>query len=87
MAVGSLHCRITGWAKALFLRGRAAEEDAAPFGPKAEAPKVHIGFRLATDVVENLKASGPCYNARVEEALRAAGFGGEAKRAVSKRPA
>ena len=30
--------------------------------PKAEAPKVHIGFRLAADVVESLKASGPGYN-------------------------
>jgi len=33
--------------------------------PKATAPKVHIGFRLATDVVASLKASGRCYNARV----------------------
>jgi uncharacterized protein (DUF4415 family) len=45
---------------------------------KAEGPKVHIGFRLAKDVVESLKASGPGYNARVEEALRAAGFGAKA---------
>jgi uncharacterized protein (DUF4415 family) len=48
--------------------------------PKAEAPKVHIGFRLAADVVESLKASGPGYNVRVEEALRAAGFGAKAKK-------
>jgi hypothetical protein len=27
--------------------------------PKAEAPKVHIGFRLAADVVESLKAKRP----------------------------
>ena len=47
--------------------------------PKAEAPKVHIGFRLAADVVASLKASGPGYNVRVEEALRAAGFGAKAK--------
>ena len=46
--------------------------------PKAEAPKVHIGFRLAADVVESVKASGPGYNARVEEALREAGFGAKA---------
>ena len=50
---------------------------------KAE-PKVHIGFRLAADVVESLKASGAGYNARVEQALRAAGFGGP-KKAIAKR--
>ena len=43
--------------------------------PKAVAPKVHVGFRLAADVVASIKASGPGYNARVEQALRAAGFG------------
>jgi uncharacterized protein (DUF4415 family) len=43
--------------------------------PKAVAPKVQVGFRLAADVVESLKASGPGYNQRVEEALRKAGFG------------
>jgi uncharacterized protein (DUF4415 family) len=43
--------------------------------PKAETTKVHIGFRLAADVVESLKASGPGYNQRVEQALRKAGFG------------
>jgi uncharacterized protein (DUF4415 family) len=43
--------------------------------PRAEAPKVHIGFRLAADVVASIKASGRGYNARVEQALRAAGFG------------
>ena len=47
---------------------------------KGEARKTHIGFRLAADVVESLKASGPGYNARVEEALRAAGFGAKAKK-------
>jgi uncharacterized protein (DUF4415 family) len=40
-----------------------------------KAPKVHIGFRLAADVVESIKASGPGYNVRVEQALREAGFG------------
>src|SRR5690349_18176370 len=30
---------------------------------------------MAPDVVESLKASGPGYNARVEQALRNAGFG------------
>jgi hypothetical protein len=48
--------------------------------PKAEAPKVHIGFRLASDVVASIKASGRGYNARVERALRAAGFGETIKR-------
>ncbi|MBV8107412.1 MAG: BrnA antitoxin family protein [Hyphomicrobiales bacterium] len=53
--------------------------------PKAVAPKRHIGFRLAADVVESVKASGPGYNIRVEEALRAAlergAFGREEKQA------
>jgi uncharacterized protein (DUF4415 family) len=48
--------------------------------PKADAPKVHIGFRLASDVVASIKASGRGYNARVEQALREAGFGGKVKR-------
>ena len=45
--------------------------------PKAVAPKVHVGFRLAPDVVASIKASGRGYNARVEQVLREAGFGGE----------
>jgi uncharacterized protein (DUF4415 family) len=40
--------------------------------PRSETPKVHIGFRLAADVVARIKATGPGYNARVEDALRAA---------------
>jgi uncharacterized DUF497 family protein len=40
--------------------------------PKAEAPKEHISFRLAPEVVEGIKATGPGYNARVEQALREA---------------
>ena len=32
--------------------------------PKAQSPKVHIGFRLASDVVASIKASGRGYNAR-----------------------
>jgi len=43
--------------------------------PKAQSPKVHIGLRLASDVVGSIKASGRGYNARIEQALRAAGFG------------
>jgi uncharacterized protein (DUF4415 family) len=37
--------------------------------PKVEAPKVHVSFRLAADVVERVKASGKGYNARVEKVL------------------
>jgi uncharacterized protein (DUF4415 family) len=51
--------------------------------PKAQSPKVHIGFRLASDVVASIKASGRGYNARVEQALREAGFGGKIKREAS----
>ncbi len=51
--------------------------------PRAETPKVHIGFRLASDVVASIKASGPGYNARVEQALREAGFGAKNKRESS----
>jgi uncharacterized protein (DUF4415 family) len=38
--------------------------------PPIEAPKVHIGFRLAVDVVNAIRASGRGYNARVEKVLR-----------------
>lgn len=59
--------------------------------PKGEAAKIHIGFRLAADVVESVKASGPGYNARVEQALRKAGFGAAtkapARKAAAKRAA
>lgn len=37
-----------------------------------DRPKVHVGFRLAADVVEGIKATGRGYNARVEKVLRAA---------------
>lgn len=40
--------------------------------PPVESPKVHIGFRLAADVVKGVRATGPGYNARVERVLRAA---------------
>ena len=40
--------------------------------PPAEHPKVHIGFRLAADVVQGVRATGPGYNARVERVLREA---------------
>ena len=40
--------------------------------PPVETPKVHIGFRLAADVVEGVRATGKGYNARVERLLREA---------------
>ena len=40
--------------------------------PPVERPKVHVGFRLAADVVEGIKATGKGYNARVEKVLREA---------------
>jgi len=38
--------------------------------PPVEAPKIHIGFRLAADVVNAIRATGGGYNARVERVLR-----------------
>ena len=38
--------------------------------PPVETPKVHVGFRLAADVVSGIKAGGRGYNARVEKVLR-----------------
>jgi uncharacterized protein (DUF4415 family) len=40
--------------------------------PSIETPKVHIGFRLAADVVDSIRATGRGYNARVEKILREA---------------
>jgi uncharacterized protein (DUF4415 family) len=58
---------------------------AVPARRKAKPPtkvhKVHIAFRLAPDVVESIKASGPGYSRRVEQALRKAVFGVARKRA------
>ncbi len=45
--------------------------------PPVETPKVHIGFRLAADLVDSVRASGRGYNARVEKVLRAAMAKGE----------
>ena len=45
--------------------------------PPVESPKVHIGFRLAADVVQGVRATGPGYNARVEKVLREALAKGE----------
>ncbi len=40
--------------------------------PPVVTPKVHIGFRLAADVVAGVRATGKGYNARVEKVLREA---------------
>lgn len=40
--------------------------------PPVKSPKVHIGFRLAADVVNAIRATGRGYNARVERVLREA---------------
>jgi uncharacterized protein (DUF4415 family) len=40
--------------------------------PPIESPKVRVGFRLAADVVEGIRATGRGYNARVERVLREA---------------
>ena len=40
--------------------------------PPVDEPKVHIGFRLAGDVVASIRATGKGYNARVEKVLREA---------------
>jgi uncharacterized protein (DUF4415 family) len=40
--------------------------------PRLASPKVHIGLRLAADVVNGIRASGKGYNARVEKVLREA---------------
>lgn len=45
--------------------------------PPVAVPKVHIGFRLAADVVDAVRASGRGYNARVEKVLRDALAKGE----------
>ncbi len=45
--------------------------------PPVEQPKVHIGFRLAADVVKAVRESGRGYNARVEKVLREALARGE----------
>jgi uncharacterized protein (DUF4415 family) len=47
--------------------------------PPVENPKVHISFRLASDVVDGIRATGEGYNARVEKVLRDALKRGELK--------
>jgi uncharacterized protein (DUF4415 family) len=38
--------------------------------PPVESSKVHISFRLASDVVDGIRATGQGFNARVEKVLR-----------------
>jgi len=45
--------------------------------PRVAAPKLHIGLRLAPDVVRAIRATGRGYNARVERVLRDALAKGE----------
>ena len=45
--------------------------------PRVERPKVKVGWRLAADVVDAVKATGKGYNARVERILREAIVRGE----------
>jgi uncharacterized protein (DUF4415 family) len=73
-----------GWTAEDFARAQAFKEGFPEFldawkerknkggRPPVEQPKVHIGFRLAADVVEGIRASGKGYNARVERLLREA---------------
>jgi uncharacterized protein (DUF4415 family) len=51
--------------------------------PKAETTIIHIGFRLAADVVEGVKPSGPGYNAR----RRTGAPQGRLRAALAKKPA
>ncbi len=38
--------------------------------PKVETPKVHVGFRIAAEIVDGIKVTGKGYNARMEMVLR-----------------
>jgi uncharacterized protein (DUF4415 family) len=53
---------------------QAHPEFAAPWNkggrPRVETPKIHLGLRLAADVVNGIKSTGRGYNARVEKVLR-----------------
>jgi uncharacterized protein (DUF4415 family) len=70
------------WTKEDFARARpfkegfpeqfAAWEKNKGGRPRSETPKVHIGLRLAQDVVAGVRASGRGYNARIEKVLREA---------------
>ena len=63
--------------KEIFPKQYAAWKKNKGGRPPVESPKVHIGFRLAADVVQGVRATGPGYNARVERVLRDALAKGE----------
>ena len=50
--------------------------------PKSEAPKMRVCFSLSAELVEQIRASGPGYNARVEKMLRE-GFGPKSEASVT----
>jgi uncharacterized protein (DUF4415 family) len=68
------------WTEENFARARPFKEVHPEFyaawkkggRPRVESPKVHIGFRLAADLVKSIRATGKGYNARVEKVLREA---------------
>jgi uncharacterized protein (DUF4415 family) len=68
------------WGEAEFARAkpfaealpRPAKAWSGKRRPPVESPKKHIGFRLAADVVDSVRASSRGYNARVEKVLREA---------------
>ncbi len=75
------------WTEADFARARPFKEmfpeeyeawkaERASLPPVAQ-PKLHIGFRLAADVVGGIRATGRGYNQRVEKLLREALAKGE----------
>jgi uncharacterized protein (DUF4415 family) len=67
------------WTEADFARAKPFKEGFPEFyaawknrggRPPVEQPKLHIGFRLAAEVVNAIRASGKGYNQRVEKVLR-----------------
>ena len=54
--------------------------------PKVDKPKVQIAFRLPSDLVDEIKATGKGYNSRVEDVLREAVANGRLKRAPEPQP-
>jgi uncharacterized protein (DUF4415 family) len=104
---GRFPCRRSATAKADALSEAAGDDDDNPewtaadlarqlkaqgARPRLARPKVHVGFRLAADVVDGIKATGKGYNARVERVLRDAleqdrpGAGPDGMAARSARP-
>jgi uncharacterized protein (DUF4415 family) len=75
------------WTDADFARARPFKEAFPEFYeewkkeraglPPLPQPKIHIGFRLAADVVRGIRATGRGYNQRVEKLLREALARGE----------